>query len=510
VTALREGLGAAVTARLFPEESGTTSDPVGWAEEALGERLWSKQVQIAESVVEHRHTAVRSAHGTGKSHTASRLVAWWVSAHELGEAVAVVSAPTHAQIEAIVFRELARAQQRGGLPGRITFGATPQWRVGPHLVALGRKPQDLVDPEQAAAAFQGIHARFVLVVLDEAAGVPPWLWDAVDSLTTNESARVLAIGNPTDPSSRFAKVCQPGSGWNVIGVSAFDTPAFTGERVAPELLELLTSKRWVEERSKRWGEESPLYIARVLGQFPAASEDSLIQPAWVEAAQARDLSAERIWASRLGVDVARSGSDETVVYRNHCGVVRIAHRARGHDLMRTSGAVAQLLLAEPESVAQIDVIGLGAGVFDRLREQDLPVTAFSASERAQRPDRFLNRRAEAYWQLREELREGKLDLDPDDEDLAAQVCAIRWRVNSRGQIQIESKDEMRKRGLPSPDRADAVSMAVAGAASGAGYLPVATAGTPTWDALAGESTERWLGRMRSEDEWAGGVMGERY
>jgi hypothetical protein len=106
-----------------------------------------------------------------------------------------------------------------------------QFGVGGEIVGWGRKPQDLSDAEAAAAAFQGIHARFVLVVIDEAAGVEPWLWDAVDSLATNEQARVLALGNPTDPTSRFAEVCQPSSGWNPKGMESrkgMESPATGG------------------------------------------------------------------------------------------------------------------------------------------------------------------------------------------------------------------------------------------------------------------------------------------
>ena len=95
----------------------------------------------------------------------------------------------------------------------------------------------------------------MLVVIDEGSGVPRLLYDAVDSLATNRLARVLAIGNPDDPASQFANICKPGSGWNVIPISVFDTPAFTGESVPEALLDLLPSAEWVEERKARWGRE---------------------------------------------------------------------------------------------------------------------------------------------------------------------------------------------------------------------------------------------------------------
>jgi hypothetical protein len=452
------GLGTKLSERMSPKAGAATTDPVTWIEDKLGERPWSKQREIAEAVVSNRHVAVPSGHGIGKSYIGSRLTAWWIDSHPPGEAFVVTTAPTGPQVEAILWREIGRAHRKGNLTGRITGGAVPAWKIHSEIVAYGRKPQDLQDPEQAAAAFQGIHARFVLVILDEAAGINPWLWDAADSLVTNENSRFLAIGNPTDPASEFAKVCEPGSGWEVIPVSVFDTPAFTGERASRELLELLPSETWVEERKRRWGEDTPLYVAKVLGEFPEESEDRLITPAMVREAQERELPGEGI--AKAGVDVARAGSDESVAYVNRGGKARLVHRARGQDTMRTAGAVAKLLKANPQMSAAIDIVGLGAGVYDRLREQGLSVIAFQASEKATQPERFKNRRAESYWWLRELFKAGALDLDPEDEELASQLLSIRWFTDSSGRTQIESKADMKKRGLPSPDRADALAMAI--------------------------------------------------
>jgi hypothetical protein len=461
---MTDKFGSRLAARLFPEEVAASRDPVEWVRERLGEHLWSKQVEVARAVLEHRHVAVPSAHGTGKSFLAARLGAWWIATRPTGDAFLVTTAPTTSQVRGILWRELGRAHRKGGLPGRITTGQVPEWTIASEIVAWGRKPADLTDPEAAAAAFQGVHARHVLVVIDEAAGIEPWLWDAVDSLVTSERGRVLALGNPTDPTSRFADVCEPGSGWHVVRVPASTTPAFTGEKVPGDLLDVLVSRRWVDERRKRWGIDSPLYVARVNAEFPEQASDALIAPSDVEAARTRIL--ESNGPPTFACDVARSGTDETVVYEDRGGVVRLRHRAQGQDTMVTTGRLAALLRAEREGSAVVDVIGIGAGVYDRLREQGLPAMAFNSSERAGRPDRFANRRAEAYWSLREALQAGRLDLDPADDELAAQLCAIKWTVNSRGQIVIESKADMRKRGVPSPDRADALAMAVGGRTGG--------------------------------------------
>lgn len=454
---LPRGTAQAVLRRLTPEpERALPQDPVLWVREKLDESLWSHQRTFMRSVLEHRYTAWKACHGPGKSRVASRLMGWWVEGHPPGEAIVVTVAPSGQQIRAILWRELNNAHAKG-LPGRITMGQIPEWIVDGELVAFGRKPQDLVDPAQARAAFQGIHARYVLVLLDEAGGIPEWLWEATDTLVTNEASRVVALGNPDDPTTHFAKICQPGSGWNVLQTSVFDTPNFTGERVPEQLRELLPSKLWVEERKREWGEDSPLYVSKVLGEFPDVADDVIITPRMIREAHERDLSGHAIAdAGRFGMDVARYGSDETCIYRNRGGMIRLEQAWRKQDT-DVSRARAQVILEQDRyRHMQIDVVGLGAGVYDPLANSGFNVQAFSGGEKAQDPDRFANRNAEAWWAFREGLEQGLIDLDPEDLTLAAQLQARRWRLDTaQRRIRIESKDEMKARGISSPDRADA-------------------------------------------------------
>jgi hypothetical protein len=175
----------------------------------------------------------------------------------------VTTAPTTAQVEAILWRYIGAAHRKASLPGRITLDA--KWYIGQELVGYGRKPADYDQ-----AAFQGIHACYVLVIIDEAGGVPKSIFDAVDALATNIDARVVAVGNPDDPASHFATICKPGSGWAVKKISAFDTPAYTGEEVPAELLPLLVSPEWVEERKLRWASPRRSTSQRSLASFPTS------------------------------------------------------------------------------------------------------------------------------------------------------------------------------------------------------------------------------------------------
>lgn len=437
----------------------TATGALDWITAVLRLALWSKQREIVASVEANRATVVQSGNGLGKSFVAACLLAWWIATRPIGEAIVVATAPTSGQVDAILWAELRRIHALAGLPGTITRG---EWRIDGILVALARRPADFIDAERAASTFQGIHRRFVLVVIDEASGIPEWLWNALVALTTGESARLLALGNPLDPASHFASICEPGSGWNLVHISVLDNPHFTGERVPAEVLEVLPGPTWEREIARQFGEQSGPYDSRVRGLFPKISDDGLIAASWVREAQEREFSIiPEDFPVTFSSDVARSGGDETIIVRLQEGRARVVHAATGHDLMRTTGEIVSRVRDEFRSPSVVvDATGLGSGVVDRLREQNIGVDAFNGASRATDAARFENRRAEAFWRLREALREGHLDLDPDDDVLAGQLLALRWKTNSRGRIQIESKDEMAKRGISSPDRADALAMAV--------------------------------------------------
>jgi hypothetical protein len=365
---------------LWPDPNPYLDDPVGWVTSTTGEFMWSRQREIAQSVHDNRYTAVKSCHGSGNSFTAARIVAWWLSTHAPGEAFVVTTAPTYKQAHAVLWREIGRAHRLADLPGRITL--EDEWYIGQELVGFGRKPADY-DP----SAFQGIHARYVLVIVDEAGGVPANIFNAVDSLATNIHARVLAIGNPDDPASHFATICKPGSGWKVIRISAFDTPAYTDEEIPEELYADLVSAEWVDERKKRWGVTSPIYTSKVLGEFPDISDDTLIMPKWIEAAQARSI--KRNGRPVLAWDIARFGEDESVGMRREGGWARVYRAHSKADTMTTTGHIVKAhrdingergLMDFPTHV--VDVVGVGAGVYDRLAELGVPVTRLCDLDRA--------------------------------------------------------------------------------------------------------------------------------
>ena len=240
-------------------------DPVGFVRNVLGEAPWSKQREIAEAVRDHRHVHVRSSHATGKSFIASRLAAWWLETHPPGDAFVLTSAPSFPQVRAILWREINRAHKRGKLRG--TTNQT-EWWIDGEIVAMGRKPADYDED-----AFQGIHAPYVLVILDEACGIPAQLWTAAETVTTNENCRVLAIGNPDTPLSEFKRKMDSPI-WHTIRVDGLESPNFTGEIISDDpkvdafVKSQLIDRTWVDERREEWGEDSNLWLSKVRGEFP--------------------------------------------------------------------------------------------------------------------------------------------------------------------------------------------------------------------------------------------------
>lgn len=439
------------------------ADPSLWVTERLHEVLWSKQRAVLESVRDNRLTAVHSAHATGKSFLASRLACWWIDVHPPGEAFVVSTATTWKQVEVVLWRELRRAHAKGGLPGRTnrtewlmpvpgtTTGAEEQ-------VAFGHRPAES-DP----TAFHGVHAPYVLVIFDEAGGLPRILWEAALSLISNENSRFLAIGNPIDPVSEFAKVCKPGSGWNPIHISAFHTPVYTGEPIPDFVKDQLISKVAVEEAKVRYGEKNPLYIAKVLGEFPDYNDDGLIPAKWVRLAQERWDTVNKSHPVQMGVDVG-AGGDKNVVVCRWGMKAQVVLDDREPDTMKTAGRIKRLISEYNPELVKVDYIGIGRGAVDRLKEQKLPIQGIEVG-RSANDIGFRNLRAWGYWQLRELFRPDKPDtepllaIDPDDEELAAQLLALRYEPTSDGKIQIESKESMKRRNVASPDRADALMLA---------------------------------------------------
>jgi hypothetical protein len=453
-----------------PPELRWKRDPVGWARSRAGIDFWSKQKVIIESVRDNPMTAVHTCHEIGKSFTAATTVCWWLDVHPPGEAFVVTTAPTAPQVEAILWREINKIHTRAGLRGRTNL---TEWYMGKELVAYGRKPAD-----NNPHAFQGIHARYFLVVLDEACGIPKSLWDAASTLAANEHSRTLAIGNPDDPTGEFADNCKSDSGWNVIQVGAFDTPNFTGEAVSQHVADSLIHPKWVEGRRRKWGEESALYQSKCLGLFPKiGSAWQVIPYVWAQQCTALELPEQGV--VEAGVDVG-AGNDRTVVTIRQGGALLHMRWFVSPDPVQTVGEVALLLREWKVKVVKVDSIGIGWGLYGHLRQlsthhfpnaqgtvHDANVVPINVGQSPTigNEERFINRRSEMWWDVgRENSRLKRWDFSrlPRDvrDDLIHELTLPEYAIkDAKGKVQVEPKEKTIERLGQSPDLAESALLA---------------------------------------------------
>ena len=441
------------------------NDPVAWSEYMLGAHLWSRQREIAYSVMENKSVAVKAGHGLGKSWLAAMLICHWVDTR-YPDVFVMSTAPSLAQVASVLWREvrtmknLIEERYNAGiidhkLPGKIN--AFNEWKTDDgSIIGFGRKPPD----QKEESGVQGIHARYVLAVGDESVGLSAEMIDALANITSNTDSRRFLISNPTNPMSHTGRIFRENTGaWTLHTISVLDSPAFTGEVVPDELMDKLTGPEYVEDKKLEYGEDSARYKARVLGEFAFDVDDTLIGPEDIEKAKATEFVLDPDSRPILGVDVARFGGDSSVVYENRDGQVRFLDSWNGATTTETASRVHRIALDRGAIEVRVDSIGIGAGVADQLdimegRNYWLRRMDSAASS----PNRLQWHNARAYWwdNVRSKLRSGAIDLDPSDETVQDELCSPKYKFNlGTGGLVIESKDDMKKRGLKSPDYADA-------------------------------------------------------
>jgi len=306
-------------------------------------------------------------------------------------------------------------------------------------------------PKEVEAA-GGQHAANILQIVDEASGLTALMAEAFEGNMAGGNAKLILSGNPLRPSGPFYDAFHGriSGKWSHMHVDAFE--------VASQGIPSLTNQAWIDERREDWGEGTPAWQARVLGEFPDSAEDSLVALSVVQAAE--ELEIESKGMRRMGVDIARFGGDETVIIVRNDTQVLWVESYRGIDLMSTVGriqAAAREWSVDWRNV-YVDDAGLGGGVTDRLRELGKEVAAVNFGEGADDAEQFANRRAECYWRLKLALERGELSLKEAGPAIGGQLAAIRKDYTSKGQVKLEPKDDIKKRTGRSPDHADALAL----------------------------------------------------
>jgi hypothetical protein len=421
-------------------------DPLGFLRDVLRIELATHQQRIARAVLDHPLVAVRSCHAAGKDYVAAGLALWWAYARG---GLVVLTGPTSTQVEEIIMRRYLHQFWRGSrLWGDLHVRAL---RLGSEAAILARTGASV-------SAMTGFHAERVLYVITEAQDPAiAHAWDAGYACTTGSEDRFLTLCNPTEPDGRAFAAHRPGSGWHAIRIAASEVI----EAGVPGMM----SAEAVQRFAREYGTDSPAFISRVLGEFPEQSEAALLKREDVDAAlrrwHPRDVPAPVL----LGVDPARMGPDRTAVCVRRLGpqgskVLRF-YVWKGLDTQETAAKVAGLVSGYSPCVrgVWVDEIGLGGGVLDRLRVllPKVDCRGFIASARSTLPERFRNKRAHAFWHLRDLLREGRISL-PARDGLREELLALRVNFAADGRTEIGPKDEMRTLLGRSPDLADAVAI----------------------------------------------------
>lgn len=458
-------------------------DPAGWARDVIdwgpGEGLTFYQTDILDAVPVHKRVAVRGPHGLGKSALGAISLLWFASTREAAgidwKVIATASAWRHLSV--YLFPEVRKWARRirWDVMGRAPYSELHELlTLNLKLVHGAATPVASTKPE----LIEGAHADSLFYLIDEAKIVVDGTWDAIEGAFSGgrheglPEAFALAISTPGPPVGRFYDIHtrKPGlEDWHVKHVTLAE--AIAAGRI---------SDGWAEQRAKQWGRDSQMFHNRVLGEFYASDEDSVIPLAWVEAAVERWHEWDQAGRPDLpgrhftGVDVARAGSDDTVfAHRVGLAIVRLEIHNR-EDTMQTTARVQAATGAgededEVKAVPVVDSMGVGGGVVDRLRELDVPVLAYTGAAKTGARDRtgewsFTNTRGAAYWHVRELLDPAfgaELMLPPDDLMIADLTAPSYDHVTGvPPKIKVEPKDDVVARLGRSPDRGDAVVMAL--------------------------------------------------
>lgn len=439
-----------------------------WGEEGselagfAGPEPWQAEIltQLGQgllSVNEAIQLAVASGHGIGKSALVSWIILWAISTFP--DTRGVVTANTENQLKTKTWVELAKWYRLFIAKSLFSYSATRLQSVDPDHAETWRI--DMVPwSERNVEAFAGLHnkGRRILVVFDEASAIPDNIWETTEGALTDEDTEIIwcVFGNPTRNTGRFRECFAGGrhfTSWRSLRVDSRQVS--------------ITNKKQIAKWAAAYGDDSDFFRVRVKGEFPRVGDMEFISRTVAEEARKREAPDQyRYTALVMGVDVARFGDDETVLqFRRGRDARSIpAIRLRGLDTMAVASRVLEQINIHRVNTIFVDGGGVGGGVVDRLRQLganvvDIQFGAASDHANVVDPDtKYRNKRSEMWGAMKHWLATGAIE---DDDNLVEQLAAPTYGFNDKDEIQLEKKSDMKKRGVASPDWADALALTFA-------------------------------------------------
>lgn len=452
--------------------------------------------ELTDAVTKYQRIAIKACHDVGKTYISARVVLALGSSFP-GIKI-ITTAPTGRQVTELLWSEIRSGfrDSKRPLGGKMM---TQKWTLSEDWFVIGFKPKDETSGEEgqgAASRFQGFHGQGgIVVIFDEATGVPPAIWDQAEGLMTQDKVLWICIGNPTTKQCRFYS-CFESPVWHKMSWDCFKSPNLIANNMGnlSDLMKerdilsamsdderfvrlasykvprpVLLTVRWVMERLLEWGASHPLFQSKILAAFPDEDEYSLITLGTVEAAMLRDPDTNG--PVRIGVDVARYGSDATCLTVIQGNTVVLRKLMRKKDTTEVAGEVMALVKSFPGvKTIVVDATGLGSGVVDRLIElqssRDLSdqvevrEVQFGGGFESDSLDKakYVNLKSKMYVLLAQDLK-ARLVL-PDESVYLQELPPMKFKFDAKGRYYMESKDEYKKRTkLGSPDSADSLALA---------------------------------------------------
>ncbi|RMG00474.1 MAG: hypothetical protein D6726_11210, partial [Nitrospirae bacterium] len=408
---------------------------------SLGEEMDEREEELSRKL----GISIKSGHGTGKDAWLARTYLW---AMLFPMFTGMVTAPTSHQLESVLWKEIRKwLRYCPVLRDHIEIQSDKMFWKGykGEWFVEARTANVKGTEEEQGETLAGRHGKYMILAVDESSGVPRGVYKPIEGAMTGFMNFAILIGNPTRSGGYFFDThTKDRERWVCLTWSSEDSP------LIPEYL--------LEEERKKYGWDSNWYRVRRRGEFPKVSDDTLIPYDWVMAAIDRDIEIGDGDAIIKGIDVG-AGGDKSIILTRQGRVVTDIKEYDNPDTMKVTGWIMRELSDGDYDVAFIDPIGLGAGVYDRLVEMGVrnlyPVDYRDA---ASEDNKFFRLRDELIWKVREAFESGLIKI-PDDDEFIGELTNIKYDVkDSKGVIKIESKRELKARGVASPNKLDALAM----------------------------------------------------